>query len=242
MKKLLLIFVFVFFIISFKTSFSQVFLTFGPSLGISMPIGDYAGETIDFYNGVKYGLKPGVNFGATGLLRTPVINLKGGFFYSLFQNSGNVSGGSVDIKQNVFTLVVGPQYGYNFPRSKVRIYVEALLAYSLFSGNSKFTDVLNITNGTYDLNSTGRIGTQFGFGTEVKLEGFRLDFNLNYGILNLTGKKFVTYESGRENAYINLNDEADPNYSPNDASHPIKSSRTISIIKFNVSVLYDIDF
>ncbi|MCX7832714.1 MAG: hypothetical protein N2490_00675 [Ignavibacteria bacterium] len=224
-------------------SLSQVFLTFGPSIGISVPVGDYAGETVDFYNGIKYGLKPGVNFGATGVIRTTVINLKGVLSYSLLQNSGNAqyNVGSVDVKQNVFTFAIGPQYSYSLPQKKVRMYAEALIAYSIFSGITKFTDAPHIQNGTYDMNSTSRFGAQFGIGTEVKLELFRLDFNLTYGILNFS-KKFIPYDTGRENAYINLNDDGDPSYSSTDVSHPIRTYRMISLLKFNVSVVYDIDF
>lgn len=245
MKKLILIVLLLLLAISKENnSFSQFFLTFGPTVGVNLPIGDYAGETVDFYNGVKYGMKPGVNFGANGILRTPAINFKGIMSYSLFYNSGNAqyNVGSVEINQRIFTFGLGPQYSYSFPQKKVRIYAEALFAYSIFSGNTKFKDAPFIADGTYDLNSATRLGAQFGIGTEIKLEGFRLDFNLSYAMLNLSGKKFAAYETGRENAYINLNDDTDPSYSPTDTSHPIKSSRTISMIKFNVSVLYDIDF
>ncbi len=241
----ILISFFVFFTFINTKVFSQFFLTFGPTAGVSVPIGDYSGETIDFYNGVKYGLKPGVNFGAMGVIRTQYINLKGGLTYSLFWNSGNAeyNRGSVELKQNVLTFCIGPQYGQSIPNSKARIYVDALLLYSIFAGSSKFVDAPYVTDGKYDLNTTGRIGTQFGLGTEVKLETFRLDFNISFGILNLTGKEFTNYQTeSRENAYINLNDNEDPFYSPTNALHPIKSSRTISLIKFNISALYDINF
>ena len=43
--------------------FSQVSFSAGPTIGVTIPSGDYSGTTIDYYNGVKYGLGTGINFG-----------------------------------------------------------------------------------------------------------------------------------------------------------------------------------
>src|ERR1051325_2230322 len=91
---------------------AQVKFSLGPSVGVTIPSGDYSGTTLEYYSGTKFGLSTGINFGAVFKAKLPVITIKASLNYSSLKNSGNSEPGqgSVDLKQNVLIIGIGPQF------------------------------------------------------------------------------------------------------------------------------------
>ncbi|MBN1633212.1 MAG: hypothetical protein JW917_03490 [Ignavibacteria bacterium] len=225
-----------------QNSFSQ-FLYFGPSAGISLPTGDFGGNSKDYYGGQKYGLKLGPNFGAEARLVTPVVNVKGYFRYSLFKGSGDAlpNKGYIETKKYVSEFGIGPEYMLVLPSLRVKPHIDILFIYSVFSGSTELKDISDEQDGFYNMVSTSRTGFGIGAGAEIKLKKFNLDFSLRYSILNFLRK---SYEVGncRIDTYNSLNDGTDPLFDGIDLNHPVGKDRNISLFQFNVSIIYGINF
>lgn len=237
------LFIFFSIIISISNIAHSQFLYFGPSIGISIPTGDFAGNTLDYYAGQKFGLKFGPNFGAVARVVTPVANIKGYFRYSLLKGSGNAlpDAGTVITKKYISEFAIGPELMLSLLRDRVRPHIDVLFIYTVFSGSSEFKGLSDDVDGFYNMVTTSRTGFGAGAGAEVKLKKFYIDFTLRYSILNFLRKSF---EGGtnKTDSYNSLNDGTDPLFDGIDVNHPVGSDRSISLIQFNVSVIYGINF
>lgn len=236
-------FILTFIIISLSDIANSQFLYFGPSIGISIPTGDLAGNTQDYYAGQKFGLKFGPNFGAVARVVTPVANVKGYFRYTLLKGSGNAlpDEGTIVTKKYISEFAIGPELMLSLLRDRVRPHIDFLFIYSVISGSSEFKGLSDDMDGFYNMITASRTGFGAGAGAEVKLKKFYIDFTLRYSVLNFLRKSF---EGGanRKDSYNSLNDGTDPLFDGIDVNHPVGSDRPISLIQFNVSVIYGINF
>jgi len=234
-----------FFIFSVNLLFSQVKLSAGPSIGLTAPSSDYSGTTIDYYNGVNYGLSSGVNFGAILKIKLAVIRIRAGLNYASLKNSGNSEpdkpNSFVETKQSMFTVFAGPEFSFSIPASPIVPYAGIDLLLTSFSGETSFQGVSRVPSGTYSMSGSTRFGLGLGAGIEFHFANkYAVDLGIRYNLNNLFGKKFEELPSDeRIDSYVNLNDEQDPNYSVNPDKHPIRSSRSISVIQINVAFLFD---
>ena len=240
---------FLFFVLLFalliQPTQSQVKFSLGPSLGLTLPTGDYSGTTIDYYNGVKYGLSSGVNFGAVVKVKLPnIIRIRIAGSIASLKNSGNSEPNSpesfVEVKQTVFMLSAGPEFTFGVPKSMITPYAGIDLLMTSFSGESTFRGVSRVPSGTYSMSSAYRIGIGIGAGVEIAFAKVHaVDVGVRYNLMNLIGKKFVDLTSDeRIDSYVNLNDDQDPNYAVNPDKHPVSNSRSISDFQINVAFLF----
>ena len=223
-----------------QKSFSQITFNFGPTIGATLPIGKYGGGVDDFYNLDKYGSKIGGNFGAVGKLKFPfLVNVQGFINYNISSRSGDIYPGTVEIDRNIFMLGLGPEVGFPIPATNLRPYAGVDFIMSIFSGKVSFNNVAEDLNGEHNFSKDTRLGMGFKAGVELKLTNFTLDLNAKYSILNLFKKEFVS-DTSRISNYINLNDDADPAYTPGSVLHPVGDKRIISAFQFNVSIIYKV--
>jgi opacity protein-like surface antigen len=225
-------------------SFSQVGFSLGPSIGLTVPAGDYSGTTVDYYNGAKYGLGSGVNFGVLFKAKLPVFNIRAEINYTSLSNSGNSEtdkpNSFVEVKQNVLMITAGPEFRFNIPSSPVTPYAGLDLIFSSIGGETRFEDVARVSTGTYSMSSASRLGLGLGAGAEINIgKNYSIDLGIRYNFINLIGKNFEEMASDeRSDSYVNLNDEQDPNYSVDPNKHPINNSRSISTFQFNLGFLF----
>jgi len=246
MKKFILVyFISAFTIISFVplNSYSQLKILLGPAIGLTTPTVDYTGETTDYYAGTKYGLRSAINFGAMGKVSLGPINFNLSVIYTPLSNDGrsepDKSNSSVEIKQNLFTIALGTQYGFSVPASPIKPYIGFDLLFTTISGSTKFQGTQNVTSNVINLNTTTRTGLGFAAGAEIKLLGSALDISLRYNLINLFSKDYDGSPTGnRDEVYKYLNDGEDPNYSAADVKHPVGDKRTIATIQFQLGVLF----
>lgn len=225
--------------------FSQVKISVGPSLGLTIPSGDYSGTTIDFYNGAKYGLGSGINFGVVFKAKLPVLRIRAAINYSSLSNSGNSEtdkpNSFVEVKQSLLIFSAGPEFGFNVPSSPITPYAGIDLLFSSLSGETSFQGVSRVPSGTYSMSGATRIGIGLGAGAEFHFgKKYSLDLGLRYNLINLLGKKFEELPSNeRVDSYVNINDEQDPNYAADPDKHPIRTNRSISALQLNLAFLFD---
>jgi len=225
-------------------TFSQVKLSLGPSVGLTVPTGDYSGTTIDYYNGAKYGLSSGVNFGAIFKIKLPVVRIRAGLNYSSLSNTGNSEADKpnsfVEVKHSLFMISAGPEFSFNVPSSPITPYAGVDLLFTSISGETRFQGVSKVETGTYNMAGASRLGVGIGAGVEFGFGGkYAVDLSLRYNFINIIGKKFEELSTDRrEDSYVNLNDEQDPNYGNNIDKHFINNSRSISTFQFNLAFLF----
>lgn len=218
----------------------------GPSIGVTLPAADYSGTTIDYYNGVQYGLSTGLNIGGVFKVKLPIVNIRAGVNYSFLSNTGLSSssnpGSHIEIKHNILLISVGPEFYFTLPGSPLKPYAGVDLLLSTFSGDTKFQGVSGVpSDGTYSMSSASRTGIGFGIGAEFKLGSKNaLDFSVRYNMHNLFGKSYEgPYDSDRRlDAYIFLNDAKDPRYPEDIGDHPIGTDRNISTLMLNFAFLF----
>jgi opacity protein-like surface antigen len=228
-----------------QTGQSQIKFSLGPSLGLTLPTGDYSGTTIDYYNGAKYGLSSGINIGAVVKAKLPnIIRIRVAGNYSSLKNSGNSEPDKpesfVEVKQTVFMLSVGPEFTFGVPKSMITPYAGIDLLMTSFSGETTFRGVSRVPSGTYSMSSATRLGIGIGGGVEISFAKVHaIDIGLRYNLMNLIGKKFEELPSdARVDSYVNLNDDQDANYAVDPNEHPISNSRSISDFQINVAFLF----
>jgi opacity protein-like surface antigen len=219
---------------------SQVKFSVGPELGVTIPVGDYSGTTIDYYNGTAYGLSPGINFGVVFKAALPVISFRVAANFSSLKNTGNSEPGqgSVTVKHHLFMLSAGPEFVINLPGSPVKPYLGADLLFTSFSGETSFQGVARVPSGPFEMSSASRIGLGVGGGVEFSIgKKYLLDLGFRYNIHNLFSKSFSGGDD-RIFSYTSLNDDADPLYPEDISKHPIGSSRSISTLQVNLVFLF----
>jgi len=242
MKKIKIAFLVILLFIS-QSVFSQFKLSIGPSLGVAIPSADYGGTTVDFYNGVKYGLGSAVNFGVIFKAKLPVFKIRAGVNYSAFSNTGNSEtdkpNSFIEVKQSYLMFTGGAEFGINIPKSPITPYGGIDLLFTSLSGQTTFTGVAKVPSGTYSMSGAARFGLGFGAGAEISIgKKYALDIGVRYNLINLFSKSFTSLSTDeRVDSYVNLNDDADPNFNIND-KHPIGNSRNISTLTLNAAFLF----
>lgn len=230
------------FLVYTTTTHSQISLSIGPSVGYIGPQSDYSGTTVDYYNGTKYGLGSGVNFGAIARVRIPFLSGKLGLSYASLSASGDPGqgGGTIDVKQKLLVISIGPEFNIAIPFSPVVPYLGLDLLFTTISGETTFNGVARVPSGTYEMSSATRTGLGLGAGVIVGFgKKFSLDAGLKFNLHNLFGKTFTGGSDERLSSYTSLNDDADPLNSSDPDDHPIAQSRNISTIQFNLAFLFD---
>ncbi len=222
-------------------SYSQVKFSAGPSLGMVFATGDYGGSTIEYYRGQKYGLDAGLNVGAMFKAKFPAISLRGDLHYASMSNSGNSESGKgyIEVKQNLFTIGVGPEFSIKNVSPSVTPYFGAQLLMTFFSGETTFQGVAKVPTGTFAMSSESRAGFGFGFGAEISIAGkYAVDFGFKYNLLNVLGRSFSSGSDERLNSYLSLNDDKDPVAPSDPDKHPVSSDRSINVFRLDVAFLF----
>lgn len=221
---------------------AQVTFQVGGGLGYSIPMNDYAGTTIDFYNGTKYGMKSGFNLHAKARVGLLFINAFGEIDYTTFSGSGESEPGKgkVDLSHKVVSMKLGPEFAVNIPLSPVTPYFQAFVAVNSFSGTVEFQGVSSVPSGKYDIASATRIGIGGGGGAIFSLGGIKLDVNIQYNALNFGGKEYKIENATsheRLDNYKTLNDGKDQ-LSGTTSTHFIANDRNLGALDFKVSVMF----
>lgn len=240
MKNVFLILLFSVSFISF--SYAQITAQVGGGVSYNLPQGDAGGTTDEFYNGTKYGLSNGISFFAkarAGILGTS-------FFaevdYTKLSGDGNAdeNRGTVEVKQNIFSIKLGPEIIIDIPLSPVSPYLAPYLSINQFSGEVSLRGVSKVPIGTYDIKSATRIGAGGGVGVLFKLNpAMKIDLSVHYQLMNLFGKEFSASTTSHErlDSYTSLNDDKDPLYQPNDDTYIIADKRSINNLQFKVALM-----
>ncbi len=244
MKKTIIIFALI--IVSYvNVTYSQISIKLGPELGLTSPTVDYSGDAKDFYAGTKYGLRSGLHYGIMGKVQLGPLNGRLSISYASLDNSGNADptkpNSTLEIKNNVFMFTLGTEFGFGIPFSPVKPYAGIDILFSSISGTYNFQGTSEVSSGEKSIKSGSRTGLGFSIGSEVGFgKSFTLDISLRYNLINLFGKSYdgVTNSNDRNDAYSNLNDAADPNYSPTNSKHPVGNDRSIATIQINVGLLF----
>ena len=232
-------------IVFVNVSYSQISIKLGPELGLTSPTVDYSGDAKDFYAGTKYGLRSGLHYGVMGKVQLGPLNGRLSISYASLDNSGNANpeqpGSTLEIKNNVFMFTLGTEFGFGIPFSPVKPYAGIDVLFSTISGTYNFQGTSEVSSGEKSIQSASRTGLGFSIGSEVAFgKSFTLDISLRYNLINLFGKSYdgVTNSNDRNDAYTNLNDAADPNYSATNSKHPVGNDRSIDTIQINVGLLF----
>jgi hypothetical protein len=233
--------------------YSQIKLQVGAGGGYLAPTGDYAGSTVDFYNGTKYGMSSGYNF--NGKVRVGLLgfDLFGMIEYSSISGDGQSDpdnkNSQIESTQNVFSIKAGPEFNIEFPLSPVGIYFDGFLSVNTFRGTVSFQGVSGVASGDYDLGTTTRVGAGGGGGVLLDfIPVVTLDLGVHYNWYNLFGKQYLyptnsipeNYVVPRINAYTSLNDDADPLYSESSSVHIVGESRSINAWEFTLTAMIGI--
>jgi len=227
--------------------YSQITLQVGAGGGYLAPTGDYAGSTVDFYNGTKYGMSSGYNF--NGKVRVGLLgfDLFGMIEYSSISGDGQSDADNknsqIESTQNVFSIKAGPEFNIEFPLSPIGIYFDGFLSVNTFSGTVSFQGVSGVASGDYDLGTTTRVGAGGGGGVLLDfIPVVTLDLGVHYNWYNLTGKQYNSINTNlqRIDAYTSLNDDADPLYSESSSVHIVGESRSINAWEFTLTAMIGI--
>jgi hypothetical protein len=226
-------------------SYSQITVQVGAGGGIAIPMSDYGGSTVDFYNGTKYGMPTGFTLHAKARLGLLGFRVAGEVGYSSFSSSGEAQpgAGSVELSHNVLSLKLGPELTLGLPLVPVSPYLGANVALNRFSGEVKFQGITKVPSSTQDLQSASRIGFGFTGGVILKLGGMTLDVSAAYDLLNASGKKWedaVGLTDQRIDSYTSLNDDKDPLYRAGDDKHFINNSRSINALQLRATLMFGI--
>ena len=231
-----------------STTFSQITLQVGAGGGYISPTGDYAGSTVDFYNGTKYGMSSGYNFNAKVRVGLLGLNLFGVIDYSSISGEGQSDpdnkNSQIENTQNILSFKAGPEFSFDIPLSPVGFYLDGFLSVNTFSGTVSFQGVSSVSSGEYDLETATRVGAGVGGGVLLDfIPIVTLDLGINYNWYNLFGKQYttvVTTNPKRLDAYTSLNDDADPAYGMDDDINIIENSRSINAWEFTLTVMVGI--
>ena len=230
-----------------STSFSQITLQVGAGGGYISPTGDYAGSTVDFYNGTKYGMSSGYNFNAKVRVGLLGFNLFGMIEYSSISGDGQSDpdnkNSQIENTQNIFSLKAGPEFNIEIPLSPIGIYFDGFLSVNTFSGSVSFQGVSSVSSGDYDLQTATRVGAGAGGGVLLDfIPIVTLDLGVHYNWFNLFGKQYnsINTNLNKLDAYTSLNDDADPLYQEGSSVHFIGESRSITAWEFTLTAMVGI--
>jgi hypothetical protein len=240
MKKIIIL-IFVSFL-TFTNSYSQLNITFGPFLGMTLPVNDYSGETTDYYAGTKYGLKSNVSFGLLTKLTFGPIKARASLTYSSLSNSGisevSKPNSKTEIKNSLLIISIGPEYCFTIAGSPLKPCFGIDLLFSTISGSGSFQGTSNVSSDPYDIPSTSKTGLGLGFGVEFSFVKTTFDIGMRYNLVNLFGKSYSSTGNKREDAYKNINDAKDPLNATDPANHPVSADRSITTINLYLAILF----
>ena len=243
MKKFITFLFVAMFLLTFSTGWTQLSIEAGINGGATIPTGDYSGTMQEFYDGTKYGLSTGFNVGGYATLTTPIISARVSLNYSSLSNNGSLKDNpshTIDLKHNIFTIGIGPQYNISIPASPIKPYAIAELLISTIGGEVTFHGLSGsgINSGSvYDIATASRIGLGITGGLSYELSIIGIDLSVKYSILNLSGKEFVSDNTNlRLSSYTNLNDGKDPLYGTDPNVHIVGNERNISTVQINLGV------
>ena len=215
----------------------------GGGAGLAIPTSDYAGTTVEYYSGAKYGLASGLNLHAKARVGFLGFRLTGEVDYSSFSNDGEAQPGQgkVEVSQKVLAFKVGPEFYLGLPAVPLTPYIGANVALNSFSGETKFQGVSKLPSATYELKATSRIGVGFTGGAILKLGPLTsLDLSVSYNLLNVSGKTWEDENPAQDqrlDSYLALNDDKDPLYKAGDDKHFISSARTINSLQVRATIM-----
>lgn len=240
-KRLLLI---VAIFIHSQISLSQVNLQLGAGVGLTSPLADYKGTTIEYYQGKNYGLTSGYNF--YGKVRAGIFgtNIIGEIGFISLSNSGNSEPdkGKIELKQNLIALKVGPEFQFTLPTLPIKPYIGGNIIYTIFTGETSFNGVAEVPSGNHKMKTTSRLGLGGNGGVLIKLNPIlSLDISAYYHFINLIGKSWdapITDKVKRINSYMYLNDDKDPLGYLNSTEHFISKSRTIQTAGLSIGLMF----
>ncbi|MBF8294536.1 MAG: hypothetical protein HW389_1081 [Bacteroidetes bacterium] len=222
---------------------AQFTFQIGAGVGVAIPASDYAGTTVDFYNGTKYGLGSGLNLQAKTRFGLLGLRLTGEVDYSSFGKSGEAQPGqgTIDLSQKVVAIKVGPEFYMGVPFAPVTPYIGINVALSRFSGQVQFQGVAKVPSATYDLATAVRLGAGFNGGVLVKLGSFTsLDLGVSYDLMNASDKAWEDTNRAQDqrlDSYIALNDNRDPLYRAGDEKHFINNARDINAFQVKATIM-----
>lgn len=190
-------------------------------------------------------MRSGLNYGLMGKVQLGPLNGRLSISYATLDNNGNANpnqpNSTLEIKNNLFMFTLGTEFGFGIPFSPVKPYAGIDILFSTISGTYNFQGTADVSSGEKSIKSATRTGLGFSIGSEVSFgKSFTLDLSLRYNLINLFGKSYdgLTNSNDRNDAYTNLNDAADPNYSATNSKHPIGNSRSIATIQIHVGLLF----
>lgn len=231
--------------ISGSISYSQIGIKLGPMFGLTTPTVDYTGDAKDFANGTKYGMRSGFNYGILGKVLLGPLNGRVSISYASLENSGQTgfsSNSTVEIKNSLFMITLGTEFGFGIPASPVKPYAGIDLLFTSISGSFDFQGSTpnGLTGGNTNIESSSRTGLGLSIGSEIGFgKSVTLDLSLRYNLVNLFGKEYtVTNRNNKTDVYAYLNDAKDPAFNPSDDKHPIGNDRTIATIQLQVGILF----
>ncbi len=225
---------------------SQITLQVGAGGGVLLPMGDYKGETTDYYAGTKYGLSTGYTFHAKGRVGILGFTLVGGIEYGHLSNSGEgePGHGTVDISQTLFTIKAGPEFSFPIPLSPVTPYIGANIAWHSISGTTDFQGLTKVPSGSFDVGAESRVGFGVNAGVVFKIGPMmNLDLGAEYAFINPLAKAWTVVDAKnpvRVDSYKALNDDKDPLYASGDVDHFIQASRSISTFQVTATLMIGI--
>lgn len=225
--------------------YPQISLQVGGGLGYISPAGDYAGSTIDFYNGTKYGMSNGFNYHAKARVGLLGFNLFGIIEYSTVSGDGESEPGKGEVENShsIFSIKAGPEFNISPPLSPVGFYLDGFISVNTFSGTVKFQGVAEVPTGEYDLGNQTRFGVGAGGGVLLDLiPVVTFDLGVHYNLYNVLGQTYsgTTTNPKRLDAYTSLNDDKDPLYGTDDDIFIIENSRAINAWQFTLTAMIGI--
>lgn len=239
-----LAFIILFLVLNFGAYSQLISIKLGPVLGLTSPTSDLAGNTEDFYNGTKYGLSSGMNFGAMGKINFGPIGGRVSVVYSSLSNDGvadpDFPNSSLSLTNSQLMFTLGAEFGFNIPFTPIRPYADIDLLFTSVSGTFNFQGIQNVSSGENDIASSSRTGLGLALGSEIAFgKTFIMDLSIRYNMINLLGKEFTAVtNANRIDSYKSVNDDADPDYNASDVKHPIGNSRTIANIQLQLGLLF----
>jgi hypothetical protein len=231
-------------VFSAQITHGQITAQAGGGIGWASPASDYTGTTIEYYDGVKYGLSSGFNLHGKARAAILGFGLVGEVNLSSFSNSGPAftdEKGDVEVSQSIFSIRIGPELRIPLPFVPLKPYVGFNLTFNSISGTAKFQGISDVPRGEFDVETAARIGFGLNGGFIYSL-GPLLDLDLNFGYnwINPFYKLMDTVSDKRIDYYKNLNDAADPLYSSDDKDHFIADKRSIQNLEIRITILFGI--
>lgn len=247
MKKIALLSSVIIFFIS-SIIYSQVTLQVGAGGGYMLPTGDYAGSTVDFYNGTNYGMSSGYNINAKVRVGLLGFDLFGIIDYSSISGDGQSDpdnkNSQIENTQNILSIKAGPEFKIEIPLSPIGFYIDGFVSVNTFSGTVSFQGVSGVPSGDYDLETATRVGAGGGGGILLDfIPVVTLDLGINYNWYNLFGKQYTSVSTDNNKTavpYTDLNDDADPLYQSGSANNFIGEARSINAWEFTLTAMIGI--